>query len=634
MADSREEEDVENDDVVKRKRNTKSCAWEHFGLKTTEDGKPVEDGSAVCRYCKRTVIARNGNTSNLFSHLRTRHPAKYVVAVKAKKKADKFSEVSSSSTQSSIDKSFARMKKYDKKSKRWQKLTDTVSYYLAKDMVPLYSVEKPGFKELVSIFDKQYELPSRKYFSQVAIPSLYTNTRDKIAEEISHLGYYSATTDLWSSEGMKPYLSYTIHYIDNWEMKSRCLQTMFMPQDHTGENLADAMRSTLETWGLEEEKQICLTTDSGSNMVNAVSRLNWLRLSCFGHNLHLAITNSIKCDDRCSRALGLSRKIVSAFSMSWKKRRDLAKAQLDHDLPSHTLIADCPTRWGSVHKMVARILEQITAIRLVLSVDHKHSHLLPTWQDIEVLEVINDVLSPLVDLTDLLSGEQYVSVSSIKPVISHIHNDALAEKDDDVSLAKDLKRRIRTDLDSRYLNSDVQNLLNVTSFLDPRFKMENIAQEDRIAVKEKVIEEGLSVGEKDKILESDLSSASGNDLAINETEEEPPATKKSKLARILRSKNNDESRTISLKDKVEREVQCYIDTPYVDVEKDPLKWWAAECCNYPCMSQLAMKYLSVCATSSPSERVFSASGKIVTPLRNHLKPDMVDKLVFLSQNLK
>ena len=71
---------------------------------------------------------------------------------------------------------------------------------------------------------------------------------------------------MWSSEGMKPYLSYTIHYIDNWEMKSKCLQTTFMPQDHTEENLDDAMRSTLETWGLEEGKQICLTTDSGSNM--------------------------------------------------------------------------------------------------------------------------------------------------------------------------------------------------------------------------------------------------------------------------------------------------------------------------------------------------------------------------------
>ena len=89
---------------------------------------------------------------------------------------------------------------------------------------------------------------------------------------------------------MKPYfLSYTIHYIYQWKIKSRYLQTMFMPQDHTGENLSETMQSALESWGLEEGKQVCLTLDSGANIVNAALRLNWLRLSCFGHNLHLAI---------------------------------------------------------------------------------------------------------------------------------------------------------------------------------------------------------------------------------------------------------------------------------------------------------------------------------------------------------
>ena len=101
---------------------------------------------------------------------------------------------------------------------------------------------------------------------------------------------------------------------------------------------------------MDESKQVCLTTDSEANIVNAPSRLQWKRLSCFGHNLHLAITNSIKCDDR---ALGLVWKIVSTFSISWKKRYDLAKAQMDNGLPSHTLVADCPTRWGFIQKMVS-----------------------------------------------------------------------------------------------------------------------------------------------------------------------------------------------------------------------------------------------------------------------------------------
>ena len=33
-------------------------------------------------------------------------------------------------------------------------------------MVLLYTIEKPGFKQLVDIFDKQYDLSSQKYFSQ------------------------------------------------------------------------------------------------------------------------------------------------------------------------------------------------------------------------------------------------------------------------------------------------------------------------------------------------------------------------------------------------------------------------------------------------------------------------------------
>ena len=43
--------------------------------------------------------------------------------------------------------------------------------------------------------------------------------------------------------------------------------------------------------------------------------------------------------------------------------------------------------------MVERILEQESAIRVVLSADRKVSHLIPTWQDIEVLQSIQSSFS-------------------------------------------------------------------------------------------------------------------------------------------------------------------------------------------------------------------------------------------------
>lgn len=155
------------------------------------------------------------------------------------------------------------------------------------------------------------------------------------------------------------------------------------------------MKATLESWNLDYSNQVCLTTDSGSNVIKVAEDLNWPRLTCFGHNLHLAITKALINDTRCTRALGVARKIVSSISSSWKRRRVFTKAQINIGLQQHALITDCTTRYGSMAQMVKRIPEQ-EAIHVTLSSDRK------TWQDIEVLQAIDKALSPLPSLTFLL----------------------------------------------------------------------------------------------------------------------------------------------------------------------------------------------------------------------------------------
>ena len=216
--------------------------------------------------------------------------------------------------------------------------------------------------------------------------------------------FFSATTDLWSSEVM---LSLTIHYVNQLlEMKNLCLRNVFLPCDHTGDNIAEALKEGVDSWSLKEEQLVYITTDNGSNVVCATTKLKWNRLSCFGHNLNLAVTKALQDDNGVSRALGMARKIVSSFSPSWKRKRELAKVQGEKGLPHHSLINDCPTKWGSMEAMVSRLLEQEPAVRAVLEADRKTSHLIPTWQDIDVLQS----LSPISDLTDFLSGENHVTV--------------------------------------------------------------------------------------------------------------------------------------------------------------------------------------------------------------------------------
>ena len=79
---------------------------------------------------------------------------------------------------------------------------------------------------------------------------------------------------------------------------------------------------------------------------------------------------------------------------------------------------------------------------------------------------------------------------------------------------------------------------------------------------------------------------------------------------------------------IELELNMYLQTADLDAEKDPLIWWRQHE-----VAKLAKKYLCIPATSSPSERGFSASGNIGTCKRSCLKPERVDQLVFLSLNL-
>ena len=109
-------------------------------------------------------------------------------------------------------------------------------------------------------------------------------------------------------------------------------------------------------------------------------------------------------------------------------------------LPQHSLVTDCQTRWSSMQKMFSRILEQQKAIHNVLHDDCKYRHLMPTWQDVDVLESLDAALGTLPDFTDMLSAENFVTVSANLPVIHHIlKKEVLSIGDDDTKLDKDMK---------------------------------------------------------------------------------------------------------------------------------------------------------------------------------------------------
>jgi len=138
------------------------------------------------------------------------------------------------------------------------------------------------------------------------------------------------------------------------------------------------------------------------------------------------------------------------FSCSWKKQRDLIVAQEQRGVPIHKLKVDVVIRWGSVYDKVEKILEQIDAVRSVLSEDRASAHLSPLWQDCYVLQSIVAALKGLKSVTDALAAKEYVTVSAVKSLLSYLSTEeVLVAEGNDNSLTNEIKRRIKDDLEAR-----------------------------------------------------------------------------------------------------------------------------------------------------------------------------------------
>ncbi|XP_034446787.1 uncharacterized protein LOC117764819 [Hippoglossus hippoglossus] len=145
---------------------------------------------------------------------------------------------------------------------------------------------------------------------------------------------------------------------------------------------------------------------------------------------------------------------------------------------------------------IARVLEQAKAISQVLSGDRYARSLIPTWQDIDVLESIHKALHPLLEFTDALSGEEYVSISYLKPVLHLFATSVLAEDAEDTDLTKSIKTKVLAYLNNKYGDPNIQELLDVACFLDPRFKTQFISTDNIPAIKTRLKTEMVDLAKR------------------------------------------------------------------------------------------------------------------------------------------
>ena len=533
----------------------------------------------------------------------------------------------------------SRKQPYPRNSARLKILNDSVCYFISKDMQPYQTVNDPGFRAMLNAFDPRYVPMDRKTLATNYIPKLYDREKERICNKLSDVGYYALTADIWTSRHNEAYTGITIHFVNaTYQLESFLLETLEFPQSHTGTNIAKELQEILENWRLPEDKISAITTDNGTNIVAALEIKQWKRMPCFSHTSQLAVEVVLKLPE-VSRALARCRHLVAHFNRSAKSTYLLKKKQIDLRHKTLALVQDVSTRWNSAYYMAERLLSQQQPLCATLLELHK-GDMMPSDAEFTTLELFVKVMKPLVDITEAIGAEKWVTISVVRLLLHKLlevyfkpdENDAISR------LEKMMKTSMHSNLSDRYTGS-ILMLLNVAAFMDPRFKtLSFLSDEDRLNVVASVEAEAVMLAVGNTSTSNELETATSTEVEITQ-ESDLPLSKKCKVSKAEKRllcfvddivKLNSEM--VSPADKARAEVRKYIDEE-VSCET-PLHWWKVNSTRYPYLSFIAKKYLAIPATSVPAERAFSVAGHIVNQRRSCLLPENVNKLVFLADNLK
>lgn len=614
--------------------------WVHFGFRKV-DGEVKKDAT-VCRLCK-SVLKFHKNTSGMKNHLRFIHPSEYQDIERQQPSTAIVTTPGPSDSQSSLFQ-FIKKKNVEKlpsSSKRAREITDSIVKWVARDLRPMSIVSDQGFLNLMDICEPKYTVPHRLTIENHMV-KLYDTKRTILVEELKQAPSVNLTTDCWTSFATDAYITITSHWLNSkWEQKSFVLQTRELRESHNSENLANALKKCLEDFQVPLTSVKACTTDNASAAINSIRLLDGVtHIPCLAHTLNLAVQKGLQSGRDIAKIISRLKSTAAHFHTSSKDRYLLKDKQKLLGIAEHEVINDCKTRWNSTYDMMTRAMEQQPAISAVI-MEKKLLHLELSAGDWSNVEDIVQVLRPFKVATQAISTEKFPCISATLPLIHQLMNATKTKENENQALST-LKTAIHNDLEKRYNQGSLRELLNIASMSDPRFKsLPHLAHhpgESYIEIKQQF---KLKAAAECQVHNKCSLQNQKAGAEVNTAEEESPSpSKRSKTAlHAMGSLFDDffaeESHNEGAEDHsviVGKEVDRYLSDERLAISKNPLEWWLNHQYVYPHCALLAKKLLGIPTTSVPSERVFSTAGNIVTKKRSSLSPANVDRLVFLAEN--
>jgi hypothetical protein len=194
----------------------------------------------------------------------------------------------------------------------------------------------------------------------------------------------------------------------------------------------------------------------------------------------------------------------------------------------------------------------------------------------------------------------------------------------------------------------------VASLLDPRFKFgPGLADLDKDYIWNVILHQMIGIDRSRTLAQQqaqqeqaqqeghhqDDNQEHHNDDAFHDMFDELNALRMAEGIAEINPVQGEDQAAVTSHDRARAELLMYRGEPALALQKEdrsynnPLEWWRVKAQQFPLLSELAIKYLCIPATSAPSERVFSSAGLTISKERSRLDPSTANELVFLHETI-
>lgn len=618
------------------KRSKSSFIWNFYKEKQNSDS------IATCTICKQNLSYKS-TSNNLRKHLQRKHPcvnlgdcakrkdlSNNAQTVPQVQNPDISNLASTSSSgqenpiQNSTPKPAALVQTTvdifaTRKIKTGNKkvIDDALMLLFTKDFQPFSVVEDTGFKTFVNALNPSYEIPSRKTLTNSFLPAIYESVLNDTKQIMNEVKAVTLTTDSWTSRNCESFLAVTAHFVSkDLELKSVLLECSSFGESHTSYNISKEIKKVLAEWNLEG-KVLLVVSDNAANIKKAIKEeLKLVHFGCYAHTVNLIAQDNLKLYDTILLKL---RTIINHFKRSSTATAKFQQQQKNANKEPKKLIADVPTRWNSVFYMVDRFVELEEFIKTTTALLDKNFPII-RQEEWEVLREFLQIFKPLENLTNIISGQNYVTASSVIVLTDGLLNIYSTLKPASL-FSKNRIKSIVNSIQTRLGDLESNQTLIIATFLDPRFKNFGFSNE-LIAEKAKDLVISLLTNKNKNV---SLQCETDSSETPCQTEENSMWGKFDKKIAGFQPIGTPHSKAII-------EVQRYMEELPINRHEDPIKWWKANAYHFPQLSELVKENFITVATSVPCERIFSKSGQLISERRNRLSPSKVKKILFLNCN--